>query len=121
MHTLFDFITRTDAAEYALMLLFIFGFIVFLQIMKPGPFKRLRELAAGEMRFLKSQDRNRVFRFARNAALAPAYFAFYLISLPFLFTLGLTEPLATAQWSPVRAYFTGKKAHKSANKGKGRP
>ena len=110
MHTLFDFVTSTNAAEYGLMLLFILGFIIFLQIMSPRPFKGALEMAADDVKFLRSQNRVRLLRLARNAALAPAYFMFYLAALPFLFVQGLAAPLASAEWSPVRAYFTGRKA-----------
>ncbi|MDA8170525.1 MAG: hypothetical protein M0Z48_01680 [Nitrospiraceae bacterium] len=121
MHTLFDFITRTDAAEYGLMLFFILGFIVFLQVMKPRPFRQVVEMAASDVRFLKSQSRGRLLRLARNTAFAPVYFMFYLVSLPFLFVQGMATPLATAEWSPVRAYFTGRKARskKSADEDAG--
>ncbi len=123
MHTLFDFITNVDAAQYGFSLLSIAGFIVFYQILKPKPFEGLLESAAEDARFIKAQERGNVLQIFRNIAMAPLYLMIYLVSLPFLFILGSVAPRATVmsgEWSPVRAYFMGsRKSRKSRGDKKG--
>ncbi|MGO9014585.1 MAG: hypothetical protein ACLQF0_06355 [Dissulfurispiraceae bacterium] len=117
MHTLFDFITNVNAAQYGFSLLSILGFIVFYQILKPKPFEGLLQAAADDARFIKGQERGRVLQTVRNITMAPVYLMIYLVSLPFLFILGAVAPRATVmsgEWSPVRAYFMGsRKSRKS--------
>jgi hypothetical protein len=117
MHTLFDFVTKVNGAQFLLSLLFILGFIVLAELFKTRPFAGVRERAADDVRFLKAQgnaDRKQLFK---NMAMAPVYFLRYLVSVPVLFVQGMAEPLgrgvATAGWSPVRAYFAGRKNMKA--------
>jgi len=117
MHTLFDFITNVNAAQYGFSLLSILGFIVFYQILKPKPFEGLLQAAADDARFIRGQERGRVLQTVRNITMAPVYLMIYLVSLPFLFILGAVASQATVmsgEWSPVRAYFMGsRKSRKS--------
>ncbi|MBF0505952.1 MAG: hypothetical protein HQL09_03860 [Nitrospirae bacterium] len=123
MHTLFDFITNVNAAQYGFSLFSILGFIVFYHILKPKPFKGLLESAADEARFIRTQDRGYILQIVRNIAMAPVYLMIYLVSLPLLFILGAVAPRATVmsgEWSPVRAYFMGsRKSRKSRGSKKG--
>jgi len=124
MHTLFDFISNVNATQYALALLSVLGFIIFFEILKPRPFEGLLESAADDARFIKAQGKERTVRLVKNLALAPAYLILYLIAVPVLFIQGITIPLGrgiagvtSAGWSPVRAYFTGRRKAKKAKRG----
>lgn len=121
MHTLFDFISNVYAVQYGLALLSIVGFIIFCEILKPRPFEGLVKSAAEDITFIRTQGRGKVLQFTRNVAMAPVYAVFYLISVPVLFVQGIAEPLGrlvasttSAGWSPVRAYFAGRKRTKKA-------
>jgi hypothetical protein len=110
MHTLFDFITSVNAAQYGFSLFFVVGFIVFYQILKPKPFEGLAAAAAEDAGYIKTQGKGRVVQLARNIIMAPVYLMIYVVSLPFLFILGAIAPrgaVMTGEWSPLRAYFMG--------------
>src|SRR5574341_1735903 len=117
MHTLFDFVTKVNGAQCGLSLLFILGFIILAEIMKARPFEGLRNRAADDVRFIKDQGKENRAQLFKNIAMAPVYFLQYLVSVPVLFVQGMAEPLgrgvATAGWSPVRAYFAGRKNMKA--------
>jgi hypothetical protein len=124
MHTLFDFISDVYAVQYGLALLSIVGFIIFCEILKPRPFEGLVKAAAEDFRFMRAQGRVRSLQLAKNVAMAPLYAIFYLVSVPVLFVQGIAEPLGrmisastSAGWSPVRAYFAGRKRTKKAKAG----
>jgi hypothetical protein len=121
MHTLFDFVSNVNAMQYGLALLFVLGFIVFTEILKPRPFKELAESAAEDVRFIKAQGKEKNTQLIKNIVSAPVYLVTYLVAVPLLFVQGMVEPigrglgsLTTAEWSPVRAYFTGRKKTKKA-------
>ncbi len=109
MHTLFDFVTKVNGAQFLLSLLFILGFIVLAELFKTRPFAGLRERAADDVRFIKEQGKENRAQLFKNIAMAPVYFVQYLVSVPILFVQGMAEPLGTVGWSPVRAYFAGRK------------
>ncbi len=121
MHTLFDFISNVNAVQYVIALLSVIGFIIFSEVLKANPFKGLRESVAEDVRFIKTQDRVTRIQFAKNVASAPFYFLSYLAALPVLFVQGMAEPIGrgigvmtTGGWSPVRAYFAGRRKVKKA-------
>ncbi len=114
MHTLFDFISSVNAVQYGLSLLFILGYIIFNEILKPRPFEGLVESVVEDVRFIRTGGKMRPLM--KKVAVAPVYLAVYLASLPLLFLQGLAvlsgrgiASLTSAGWSPVRAYFTGRK------------
>lgn len=114
MHTLFDFISSVNAVQYGLSLLFIAGFILFNEILKPRPFDGLVESIVEDVRFIRTGGR--MGPLMKKVAVAPVYTLVYLASLPLLFLQGLTvlsgqgiASLTSAGWSPVRAYFAGRK------------
>ena len=120
MHTLFDFISNVNAVQYGLSLLFILGYIIFNEILKPRPFEGLVESVVEDVRFIRTGGKMRPLM--KKVAVAPVYLAVYLASLPLLFLQGIAvlsgrgiASLTSAGWSPVRAYFTGRK---KAKKGK---
>lgn len=55
MHTLFDFISSVNGIEYALALLFMFGFVIFGEILKPKPFEGLAKAGGGRHRLHKGR------------------------------------------------------------------
>jgi len=121
MHTLFDFVSNVNATQYGLALLFVLGFIIFTEILKTRPFTDLVQSAAEDVRFIKAQGKERNTQLIKNIASAPLYLVSYLVAVPFLFVQGMSEPLGrglgsltTAGWSPVRAYFTGRRKSKKA-------
>jgi len=123
MHTLFDFITNVNGIQYILALLFIFGFIVFGELMKPKPFEGLAKAVAEDIRFIRAQEKAALIQLAKNAAMAPVYAVIYFASLPVLFVQGMTTvvgkglvDVSAGGWNPVRAYFTGRKKAKKAKK-----
>jgi hypothetical protein len=128
MHTLFDYISHVNKIQYALSLLFIAGFIIFTEIMKPRPFQNLLKSAAADAEALKAKGKAPLVRLLRNLALSPGYVLLYLAAVPLLFFRGLAEALSrgigdvtTAGWSPVRAYFTGRRiAGKSTKNDRGK-
>lgn len=128
MHTLFDFVTKVNALQYGLALLFILGFIIFTELFKARPFEALRKSAADDAGYIKAQGKERNVQLIKNIAMAPVYALVYLAAVPVLFVQGMAEPLGkgvgavtSAGWSPVRAYFTGrKKAKKATGSGPGK-
>lgn len=123
MHTLFDFIGSVSAVQYVLSLLFMFGFLIFNQALKPKPFEGLVRSVTEDIRFVRSQEKITFIKLAKNMALAPVYALFYFASLPMLFFQGITTVIgkglidvSSARWSPVRAYFTGRKKTKKSKK-----
>ena len=114
MHTLFDFISSVNAVQYGLSLLFILGFIIFNEILKPRPFDGLVEAIVEDVKFIRNGGKMRPLM--KKVAVAPVYTVIYLASLPLLFLQGMAvlsgrgiASLTSAGWSPVRAYFTGRK------------
>jgi hypothetical protein len=121
MHTLFDFISNVNAVQYVIALLSIPGFIIFSEVLKARPFKGLRESVADDVRFIKAQDKGERLQVVRNAAMAPFYFLTYLAAVPVLFVQGMAEPvgrgigaMTSGGWSPVRAYFAGRRKSKKS-------
>jgi hypothetical protein len=121
MHTLFDFISNVNAVQYGIALLSIIGFILFSEVLKANPFEGLRESVAEDVRFIKAQDKVTRRQLVKNVALAPFYFLSYLAALPVLFIQGMAEPIGrgfgavtTGGWSPVRAYFAGRRKTKKS-------
>jgi hypothetical protein len=123
MHTLFDFTSSVSAVQYLLSLLFILGFIIFNEILKPMPFEGLLKAVSEDIRFIRSQKKVEVTRLIKNITLAPVYALFYFASLPALFIQGVTViigkglvDVSSAGWSPLRAYFTGRRKAKKSKK-----
>lgn len=116
MHTLFDFISSVNAIQYGLALLSIIGFILFNEILKPRPFDGLVKDVTEDMRYMRAQGKGKSARLAGKIAAAPVYILAYLAALPLLFLQGLAvlsargiSSVTSAGWSPVRAYFAGRK------------
>ena len=136
MHTLVDFLTRVKGVEYILSVLTITGFILFLEVLKPAPFKSLRKLIGEDVAFLREEGFRSFMRTVGRAVAVPFIGLFYVVSLPFLFVYTVAvelggmaaERMATALdavgasagfgWRPSEAYLAGRKAKKAEKLGK---
>jgi hypothetical protein len=115
MHTLFDFISDVNTVQYGLALLFVLGYIIFSEILKPRPFGGLIKSVTEDVAFVRNDGKGMAGRLVKNLALAPVYMAVYLVAVPLLLVQGIATPLGkgissvtSAGWSPVRAYFKGR-------------
>jgi hypothetical protein len=122
MNTLFDHTSYVNGMEYVLALLSIVGFVVLLEVFKKRPFMGLIESVVEDLRFVKGLGMKSNMRLAKQIAAAPFLAALYAASLPFLLLRGLGEALVGALtpatsfgWSPIRAYFTGRKRAEKKN------
>jgi hypothetical protein len=134
MHTLVDFLTRVKGVEYILSVLTITGFILYLEVLKPAPFKSLSKRVGEDLAFLREEGFRKVMRTVGRAFAAPFIGLFYVLALPFLFVYTLAvelggmaaEGLARALdavganavfgWRPSEAYLAGRKGKKDGKK-----
>ena len=137
MHTLVDFLTRVKGVEYILSVLTITGFILYIEILKPSPFRSQSKRIGEDLASLREEGFRSFLRTVGRALAAPFIGLFYVIALPFLFVHTLLVELggmaaegvaraldaagATAVfgWRPSEAYLSGRK-EKRAKKGKGK-
>lgn len=122
MHTLFDFISNVNGTQYVLAVLFIAGFILFNEILKPRPFRGLAKMADDEVSAFKAEGKGKFVRFMKGVVAGPVYLVLYVLAVPVLLiheTASLLSKVITATssvgWSPVYAYFTGRKKAKKGN------
>lgn len=114
MNTLFDFVTHVNGLGYLLAIAFLGGFVIFLEILKPKPFVKFMASVSEDLNFMREKGLNA--QFMKNVATAPFIFLVYLASIPLMFAqaLGLgmvrgVSAVTSVGWSPIEAYFTGKK------------
>ncbi len=114
MQTLFDYISTVNGIQYILMLAFIVGFILFLELLKPKPFAGLMKIAADDLVFVRKLSPEMRFRSIKRLCTAPIYGLLYIAAIPILFVHGVAvifsrviAALTWVSWSPVRAYFRG--------------
>lgn len=90
MHTLFDFITRIKTAEYLIAVAAIGVFLVFLEVLKPQPFKSVISTVREDARQIRlSGGYVGVLRTAGHVAAAPFIGLGYIVALPFVFAYGV--------------------------------
>ena len=124
MHTLVDFITQVKGIEYILSILFIGGFLLFWEILKPRPFATVVSAGKDDLEHIKQSGYRETMKFAGKIAAAPFIGLMYIVMLPVgfffvllseavnLFVKGVSTVLGrdmSFEWRPVEAYFTGKK------------
>lgn len=137
MHTLVDFITHVKGIEYILSLLFIGGFLLLWEILKPKPFRTVIVTGKEDLEHLRKQGRQETMGQVRRILSAPFVGLLYVVLLPFgfffaLFSAGVNVLLRTVsamlnragvsvslEWRPMEAYFTGRKRKQSGTAGKG--
>ncbi len=126
MHTMFDYITHIKGVEYIISLLFIAGYILYAEVLKPKPFKALRESGKEDLDFVRN-NRSSALGTIKKIATAPFIGLAYIVSLPFVFAyaigttalngiLGLAGKSASFGWRPTEAYLAGKKGKKEEKK-----
>ena len=121
MKTLFDFVTHIKIVEYLIAIGCIAVYMVYWEVLKPKPFKAMVETAREDRQYLK--ETGGALKTIAKIATAPFVGLAYIAMLPasFLYALGAAAvekvaPEATFGWSPVRAYFAGRKRRKEAKK-----
>jgi len=124
MHTLFDFITHVKGVEYVLALLFIAGYILYWEVLKPKPFQSLSAATRSDVEHLRRAGYHNAMKSVGRVAAAPFIGLAYLALLPVSFVFALAIALLNAVgrlvgagpslgWRPVEAYFAGRKKKKS--------
>lgn len=130
MHTLTDFTTHIKGVEYIISVLAITGFIFFVEILKPKPFRTLKQSVNEDMEHLRKEGTRSALRTIQRLAAAPFIGLAYVISLPFVFTFAVAREcfvraaealegaagVAGFGWRPMEAYLGGRKAKKEKNK-----
>ncbi|GAB4370299.1 MAG: hypothetical protein Kow00128_17240 [Deltaproteobacteria bacterium] len=134
MNTYLDFLTHVKGVEYILSLMAIVGFILFLEILKPAPFRTVARATRDDLEHLKREGARATFRTILRICAAPFLGLAYVLMLPFLFAYALgMELLGTAArgferlpglarrslffgWRPMEAYFGGRKKIRAPEK-----
>lgn len=131
MHTLTDFTTHIKGVEYLISVLAITGFILFVEVLKPKPFRTLKNFINDDREHIRKEGTQSVMTSLKRLAAAPFIGAAYVIALPFVFTFAVAREcagkaaealdgamgMAGFGWRPMEAYLGGKKAKKE-RKGK---
>jgi hypothetical protein len=122
---MFDFITHVKGIEYILSLTFIAGYVLFWEILKPRPFKKVKEAGQEDLAYVKQNGMKNNLKLAGKIAAAPFVGLLYIILLP----VGLVSALSYAvvsgvagkntsfSWRPAEAYLSGKKKSKKHDAG----
>ncbi len=120
MNTLFDFLTHVKGIEYIISILFIVGYIIYAELLKPKPFRTLVESGREDLEFIKRAGFPNTLKTIGKIVAAPFIGLAYAIALPFVFayavgTAALSGVLSLAGrsvsfgWRPTEAYLAGKK------------
>lgn len=130
MNSLFDFTTHVKGVEYVLALLFIAGYLVYWEVLKPQPFSTLKRSGKEDLQYVKQMGYKGVMKSLGRIAAAPFIGLAYVIRLPFGFinaltnstvngigkgmagVLNLAERTTSFGWRPTVAYLIGKKKGK---------
>ncbi len=122
MHTLVDFITHVKGIEYVLSIMFIGGFLLFWEILKPRPFATVVSVGKEDLDHIKQSGET--MKYVGKIAAAPFIGLAYIIMLPIgFFFVVLSEGVnllvkgvstllgrdVSFEWRPMEAYFTGRK------------
>jgi hypothetical protein len=120
MNSMFDFITHVKGIEYLLSLTFIAGFLLYWEVLKPKPFKKVKEIGREDLAHVKQTGMKDTLKLAGKIAAAPFVGLLYVVLLP----VGMASALAYAvvsgiagkgeafSWRPAEAYLSGKKKTK---------
>ncbi len=118
MHnTMFDYLSASNGLQYLMALIFAAGFLVLWEVlMSPRPFRALASAVAEDLLHARRMGLVGFTRLAKRCVAAGALGALYLAALPVMFVqaLGMASMRGVAAgasygWSPVRAYFTGRR------------
>jgi hypothetical protein len=119
MNTLFDFISSVNGVEYVLAILFMLGFVLFAELLKPRPFNGLARAVAEDIAFMKAERDGKVLRLTKSVMIAPICALVYIAAVPLLFIHGVATLMGkviaattAVGWSPVQVYFANRKRMK---------
>jgi len=113
--------------EYILALLFIAGYILYSEVLKPKPFKTMIDTGKDDLEHIKKTGFRNTLKVIGKIAAAPFIGIAYVVMLPFAFVaalgsaamngvMNLVGKTAVFGWRPTEAYFTGKKKKKEEKK-----
>lgn len=124
MHTLVDFITHVKGIEYILSIIFIAGFLLLWEVLKPRPFATVIASGREDWKHVRRSGYRDIMKSLGKIAAAPFIGLAYILIVPVgffflilaesvnLLTRGialLTGRNISFEWNPVEAYFTGRK------------
>ncbi len=130
MHTLVDFVTHVKGIEYILSILFIAGFLLLWEVLKPRPFATVITSGKEDWKHLRGSGYRDIIKSLGKIAAAPFIGLAYILMVPVgffflilaeavnLLTRGialLTGRNISFEWNPVEAYFTGRKKRQHEN------
>jgi len=129
MYTMYDYITHIKGVEYVISILFIAGYILFAEVLKPKPFATVANGGKDDMEFIRRTGYRNVLKTVGRIAAAPFIGAAYVVALPFAFFGAIASVAAGAAldafgktavfgWRPTEAYLTGKKKKEKKEKEK---
>ena len=127
MYTLYDFMTHIKGVEYILALMFIAGYILFSEVLKPKPFATLKSTGKDDLEYMRKVGSRGIMKTMGKIAAAPFIGIAYVVMLPFAFIAALGSAAtggvmtffgktAVFGWRPTEAYLTGKKKKKDEKK-----
>jgi hypothetical protein len=127
MYTLYDYITHVKGVEYIIALLFMAGYILYAEKLKPKPFKTVTETAKEDMASIEKTGYKSILKTLGRVVAAPFIGLTYVAVLPFafLFAIGIAALhgiVNTARrsisfgWRPMEAYLSGRKKRKGEKK-----
>lgn len=127
MHTLYDFLTHVKGIEYIISVLFIAGYILYAEVLKPKPFKTLVESGREDLEYIKKTGYRNALRTIGKIMAAPFIGLAYIVMLPFAFAfavgatalngvLGMAGKSVSFGWRPTEAYLAGKRKKKEEKK-----
>ena len=130
MHTLTDFTTHIKGVEYIISVLAITGFILFVEILKPKPFRTLKNSINEDREHIRKEGTQSILTSLKRLAAAPFIGLAYVVALPFVFTFAVAREcagkaaealdgamgMAGFGWRPMEAYLGGKKDKKEKSK-----
>ncbi len=125
MYTLFDFVTHVKGIEYILSLLFIAGFLVLWEALKPTPFRTVTNAGKEDMEHVRQAGGfGYVLKMTGKVAAAPFLGLAYIVMLPVMFFYALFVGVinlalkggasligktVSFEWRPMEAYLSGRK------------
>lgn len=120
MHTMYDYITQIKGVEYIISIMFIAGYILFAEVLKPKPFAAAISEGKDDIEYIRRTGYRTVLKTAGRIAAAPFIGIAYVVALPFAFFVAIASVAAGAAlnalgksavfgWRPTEAYLTGKK------------
>ncbi len=117
MNSMFDFITHVKGVEYILSLTFIAGFILYWEVLKPKPFKKMKETGREDLEYIRQNGMKNILKMVGKLAAAPFIGLLYIILLPvgmlgavaYAVVSGIAGKGEAFSWRPAEAYLSGKK------------